>query len=374
MRISYATDFRFEPHTAPAQHVDVVCRQLAKRDHEVTLFAPSIPVDGPLPYTVVRTREAQRLRTAVVQPALLAALVAAGRRRRPDAIYARQGQLNVAPALAARLLRVPLVSEVNGRLLAESRQVAVDPLGRLLHATRALELVERFTVAAASRLVCVSDGIRVDLATRHPRAANRMVTVPNGVDGDRFRPGDRDAARAEMGLEPAARWACFVGALQVWQAVDQMIDAIALLGSEPGPPWHLLVVGDGPEGERLRDHARRSGAAERIVFTGAIPQDRVPIAIAAADVCLYYPVRARGEGASPFKVYEYLACGRPVVAADLAGVRDEFDTAVVPCAPEDPSALAGVLRVFDGTASAPTGHVRTWDDVGDELDELLRSL
>jgi glycosyltransferase involved in cell wall biosynthesis len=374
MRISYATDFHFEPHTAPAHHVDVVCRQLASRGHEVTLFAPSVPVDGAVPYTVVRTRDARRLRTAVVQPALLAELVTAGRRRRPDAIYARQAQLNVAPAAAARLLGVPLVSEVNGRLLAESRQAAVDPASRLLQATRALEVVERLTVGAASRVVCVSAGVRDDLASRHPRSASRMVTVANGVDGDRFRPGDRDAARAELGLAPVARWACFVGALQVWQAVDLMIDAIAGLAAEPGPPWHLLVVGDGPEGERLREHARRSGAADRITFTGAVPRDRVPVAIAAADVCLYYPVRARGEGASPFKVYEYLACARPVVAADLAGVRDEFGAAVIPCAPEDPAALAQVLRTVDGTAAVPGGSVRTWDDVGHELDELLRSL
>jgi len=66
----------------------------------------------------------------------------------------------------------------------------------------------------------------------------------------------------------------------------------------------------------------------------------VPEHLAALDICLCYPTRFRENTTSPFKVYEYLACGKAVVIADLAGMREAFGDVVAYAEPEAPAALA----------------------------------
>jgi glycosyltransferase involved in cell wall biosynthesis len=92
--------------------------------------------------------------------------------------------------------------------------------------------------------------------------------------------------------------------------------AIAFLRRRTAAP-HLLVVGDGPERERLEELARSEEIAEATTFTGAVPHDRVASYVSAFDVAVVPYRRMRGFYFSPLKLFECLAAGRPVVAADV---------------------------------------------------------
>ena len=352
MRIFYTTDASLDPGTAPAHHVRAVCDQLVRLGHDVTLFAPSVPDEAATDFAVSRLRTVASLpRTLSLQPSLAWRLARAIRRQRPDVIYVRQSLLDAAPGLVALVTGIPLVAEVNGRLLAEWDQTESGALGRLA-SKRVLPVLQRFNLRAASAVVCVSAGIKTDLDERYRRAAGKTETVANGVDVNVFTPTGRDRARSALGLDPEARYACFVGALQPWQGLDQVVTAFDHLRSSP---WRLLVVGDGVERERLAALVARLGLDDTVTFTGRLPVPGVVAHIGAADVCLYYPDRARGEGASPFKVYEYLACRRPVVAADLPGIRREFGDRLVYCDAEAPPALAKALVDLPAGAAARRG-------------------
>jgi glycosyltransferase involved in cell wall biosynthesis len=92
--------------------------------------------------------------------------------------------------------------------------------------------------------------------------------------------------------------------------------------------------------------------AEHFLFPGAVSQEEVAIYINAMDVCVAPFTRSRNEriGLSPLKIYDYMACGKPVVASDIKGVGDllqEYEVGI-PVTPEDPDLLArGVLLALN---------------------------
>ena len=93
------------------------------------------------------------------------------------------------------------------------------------------------------------------------------------------------------------------------------------------------------------------GVADSFIFTGVVHYDRVPLYINASDLCVAPFIVARNAkiGLSPLKLYEYMACGKPVVAAAIGGVTDllEASKGGIPVPPEDPDALArAVLKLL----------------------------
>jgi glycosyltransferase involved in cell wall biosynthesis len=110
----------------------------------------------------------------------------------------------------------------------------------------------------------------------------------------------------------------------------------------------LVVVGDGPQREELARRAAELGIAGQVSFTGAVPYSDTPLYMASFDVCAApFPASQRNSriGGSPLKVYEYAACGRPVVVSTALPIWREIAEAeaglTVP--PGDPEALAAAL-------------------------------
>jgi glycosyltransferase involved in cell wall biosynthesis len=130
-----------------------------------------------------------------------------------------------------------------------------------------------------------------------------------------------------------------VGTLKPWHGVDTLVRAVATLGDV-----HLRVVGDGPEGEGLRELAQRLGLADRVVFTGAVDPASLPAELARVHVAAA-PYPEPDGYFSPLKVFEYLAAGRPVVASRSGQLREVLthghDALLVP--PGDQGALVAAL-------------------------------
>jgi glycosyltransferase involved in cell wall biosynthesis len=144
------------------------------------------------------------------------------------------------------------------------------------------------------------------------------------------------------------------------QALAQLSDTRAVIaGGHPAEP----------DLDRLRGLARQLGVADRVTFTGMIPRKDVPALLADADVLAmpYFSTPVIERYSSPLKLFEYMAAGRPIVASNLASVRevlkDGVNARLVP--PADPAALAAVIRtVFDDRAFAERIARRAFEDVG----------
>jgi glycosyltransferase involved in cell wall biosynthesis len=174
----------------------------------------------------------------------------------------------------------------------------------------------------------VADAVARALSRPPPRV------ILNGVDTDRFSPGDRIAARRALGLPDHGRIIGIAARLERVKGVDLAIDALA---SVPGAL--LAIAGGGSERESLQMQAASLGLAERVRFLGHL-DDTLPLYRAIDLLCL--PSRAEGL---PLALLEAQSTGTPVVAMRVGGVSAGVDPATgVLVDPEQPGALARALQ------------------------------
>jgi len=368
-------------------HPFEVCEGLIRRGHSVTLLTPSFrPPLEPVGFQTVRTR-AQRL--PLVANALHYALAfpylaqRTARGRVPDVVYAR-----VHPpdwALVAALKRgfgVPFVAEVNDALAAEWR---LGGLGRWKLALATT--LSRRLLALADAVITVTEELRGVLLQEYDLRPDRVHVVPNGTNVDLFRPLDPADCRRRLGLPPDRPVVCFAGGLRTWHGVAQAVAMLPAL-RDRAPDALLLIVGDGPEREALAAQAAALGVSGQARFTGRVARARVPEHLGAADVCVapWLPGRNTLTGLSPLKIFDYMACARPIVTTDVGGmtalVGGPRAGVVVPA--EDPVALAAAcgdllddqaLRTELGANGRRAAEERySWDRIAGQVDVICRSV
>ena len=225
----------------------------------------------------------------------------------------------ISGAVAHRLkheLDVPLVATFHtlARTKAEAG-ILDDPEER--------SRIEAEVVRCADVLVVSTPDERAALIERDADA-DRVEVIAPGVDHTLFSPGDRAAARARLGLPTDRPVLLFVGRIQALKGVDL---ALGCLGAVRDRRTELVVVG-GPSGAggpaeltRLQTLAGQLGVAERVRWVPPVRHDRLADWYRAADVCLV-PSRTESFG---LVALEAAACGTPVVAANVGGLRTLVD-------------------------------------------------
>ena len=142
--------------------------------------------------------------------------------------------------------------------------------------------------------------------------------VPCGVDIDLFRPLDQARVRQRLGLPLSEPIVLFVGRIEPLKGIDTLLRAVAQIQT----PLRLLIVGgdekDANRKATLGALARELGIADRVEFVDAVGHDRLPLFYNAADVCVV-PSHYESFG---LVALEAMACGVPVVASSVGGLRD----------------------------------------------------
>ncbi|MBG0855161.1 glycosyltransferase [Streptomyces spinoverrucosus] len=255
---------------------------------------------------------------------------------RPALVHAHSAKAGLAGRLAVRG-RIPTVFQPH----AWSFEAVGGPTAAL--AVR----WERFGARWAHRTVCVSEAERRTGLRAGVHA--RWAVVPNGIDAERFRPAAAGPVRASLGTDgdPGAPLVVCVGRLCRQKGQDVLLAAWPSVARRV-PGARLVLVGDGPDRERLR-------GPEPVLFAGAVA-DPVPWYQAADLVVL--PSRWEGMALAPL---EAMACGRPVVTTDVDGARESLPPALVPhclVPPEDPPALADAVTalLLDPLLRESLGH------------------
>ena len=187
---------------------------------------------------------------------------------------------------------------------------------------------------AATRPVLVADAPDVAASVQAALGGAAPRVVLNGVDGDRFRPRDRAAARTALGLPQGVPVIGIAARLEWVKGVDVAIEALARMQGEA----LLAIAGAGSEEAALRAQAAAMGVAERVRFLGLV-----------GDTARFYPaldvlcVPSRAEGL-PLAPLEAQACGVRVVGSRVGGVVTALCPTTGHLVPaEDPAALAAAL-------------------------------
>ncbi|HUA11759.1 MAG TPA: glycosyltransferase family 4 protein [Solirubrobacteraceae bacterium] len=185
---------------------------------------------------------------------------------------------------------------------------------------RALGLMKRsferlFVALNRSALfVCVSEGVADEMRRFYPRAADRVLTIHNGVDAGEFRPGAMHAQarslRERHGIGDERLVACFVARGWGHKGLGELIEALS-----SAPAWDLLVAGTGDE-QAYRHLAERCGVADRVHWLGVTSE--IQTVYEAADA---FVLPSSYETFS-LVAYEAAASGIPVLATPVNGVRE----------------------------------------------------
>ncbi|MEA2528732.1 MAG: D-inositol-3-phosphate glycosyltransferase [Thermomicrobiales bacterium] len=198
---------------------------------------------------------------------------------------------------------------------------AVSPIGQ--HETALRVRIESQLVGLADSLIAANPDERADLIWRQRTRAEKICTIPPGVDVDLFTARDRGICRAALGIPTDERVVLFVGRVDPIKGIDTLLCTAAAL-DRAGTEATILFVGgdldaDGEPTGPLREvvaEASKLNVVSRFRFVGSQPQERLPLFYGAADAVVV-PSRYESFG---LVAVEAMACGRPVVASRAGGL------------------------------------------------------
>lgn len=230
------------------------------------------------------------------------------KQRPPDILYERYNSFLTAGLRLKRRLGIPMLAEVNAPIVQERRQLGSLALNRLA------ERMERAVWLGADAVLPVSDAL-ADFLRAAGVPEERIHVIPNGVHIEAFTGERDDRVKAELGLAGKTVFG-FVGFVRPWHGLERVLEVFARLDD---PALHLLIVGEGPASPQLKNRARALGLADRLTFTGNRPHGEIPRLLRAVDVALQPDVTPY---ASPLKLFEYMAAGSAIIAADRPNIRE----------------------------------------------------
>lgn len=373
MRILYFADIRFPLERANGIQTMETCHALAMRGHEVRLVVrPDTQSPARDPFEYYGLPPSNRLvveRAPVVGPGfarrvayLSFALGRAIGSARADVLLTRD------LGAADLLRRVPVT--LRAKLVFESHGYAPDVAAAMPELVsgaatpsagklKRLEAREAAVWRGADGYVTITAGLAGTLEEKFgPRA--RTAVVPDGVRLNAARPSAPDPTGAPV--------VGYAGHLYPWKGADVLLEAVARTSGVTA----LIVGGHDAEGDRSRLEARAAqlGISQRVTFTGHVAPAQVPALLQRASfLALPNPASAISTRfTSPLKLFEYMAAGRPIVASDLAALREvlQHEKNALLVRPGDPDALAaGIQRLIADPALSARLAQQALDDVSE---------
>ncbi len=302
------------------------------------------------------------------------------RRMKVDAIYARQSDFTFVPLIVSYYFRIPYFVEVNGLITEEMKLMRTSKL-RISIA----KVSEKLGYQHAKKIVAVTPGVKKAIKQLYDIPEEKIAVIENGANIDLFRPVSKEEARKQLNLLQDEMYISFVGNFAPWQGIEYLIHAAQGVLSV-FPQACFLMVGDGIMKEEWMALAEKLGVSRRFFFTGCVPYQDVHLYISASDVCVAPFRKGRNEkiGLSPLKLYEYLACERPVVCSRIPNIEflEQQNTGIL-VESENPEELAkAIIRLFcnkqlreemgkNGRRYVMQNH--SWEAIGKKVEEMIET-
>ena len=180
---------------------------------------------------------------------------------------------------------------------------------------RLVEFLERLTYRLAAVAIEMNDSYRAIARRRGGMAAADVFVVRSAPDAGRF-----------AGARPDDRWkngrkflVGYVGVMNIQDGLDNLVNAARLIiTGQHRDDIQFVLVGAGPELDRLSTRVSALGLEDQVVFTGRLPDAELGAVLATADVCVSPDGPSQMNDISTMnKVLEYMSLGKPVVQFDL---------------------------------------------------------
>lgn len=220
------------------------------------------------------------------------------------------------------ILHGTLGTELRTRLRDTQSPRGIYRLARFLRHLPAHTRLWRRAGHTVTRWIAISAQIATNWHREIGVPNQRIATVPNGINTERFAPNQaaRIATRAKLGIAENDLLLISIGRLEQNKGVHIAVQALAHL--PPHHRAHLLVIGDGSYRPTLERMITAAGLNTHIQLLGYRPNDELPHYLAAADLFVMPSLCHEGF---PLTILEALATGLPVLATHIGGIPDAID-------------------------------------------------
>jgi len=314
---------------AQGVHVIEIANSLAELGHDVTVFAS-------LSHELGYSEDSIRILTTISSGGLFSTiqreiklirdLYHARTHKTKVVIYIRHYLLCIFPAIFGRLLRIPVIIEVNGMYL-EDREVSRAYPEIILNYPVILQFTEfllrqiiNLGFALSNGVIVVSLGLIEYLNTQHKVSINKIKHCPNGVNISNFEFLDGIQCREQLKLDLDKKYLGFIGSLTPWQGIDCVIRAFASKRKEY-PDLRLLIVGSGEIEADLKKLVDELRLSSNVFLLGPVSHSKARLYTGAVDftVAPYTLKYGQVMAGSGIKMLESLAAGRPIITSRLPG-------------------------------------------------------
>jgi len=299
-------------------HVRETCRSLQEAGHEAFVVAASRGSDISeyrnieiIEVPPIRLRWlGSDLRQWLFNRGLTHTLNRLAKERAPDVLYERYSLYSTAGMHLAKRFQLPRILEVNALLVEEQIH--------RIHFPRLATWMENRIVRSAPAVIVVSKPLRDAFIGRgvNPR---QITIMPMAVDVGRFHPDvEPTDVRSRFHLNNRTIVG-YTGTLTAWHGIDLLYEVAERFKALEENICVVVIGGDKGKVDDHRERVQSRRLGDYLIFVGSVPYTEVPHYISAMDIAV---VPGSIEWASPAKLFEYQAMGKPTVAPRLVPVAD----------------------------------------------------
>ena len=241
---------------------------------------------------------------------------------------------------------------------------------------------EQEVIDSCHRIIASTAKEKEYLIKHYGASQDKIAVIPCGVNLDLFKPVDKETARKELGMDHQ-KVILFVGRIDPLKGLEHLLGALTYMDGEK-PPLLMIVGGDEHsqgQVQLLQSMAKDLRIEKWVSFIGSVAQDRLPLFYSAADICAI-PSYYESFG---MVALESLACGTPIVASDVGGMRYMVSQDEMGRIASDNSSrhLAGAISELLIRAEGNERHIKTrrarmtefsWAAIADRMLQEYNSL
>ena len=181
---------------------------------------------------------------------------------------------------------------------------------------------EKFVTSNVSKVLCSAPQL-INYAIEMGAKEKNVEYFPLGFDPQVFKPMVKDQQLAhDLGISDNDKVILFVGTIYEFSGLENIIQKFGNI-KDKIKGIKFLIVGGGPNFEKIKSLVNKKKLSSDVILTNFKPQHEIPKFISLADVCINsFEINKITDRIIPIKIFEYLACGKPVLSTPLKGTMD----------------------------------------------------
>jgi len=241
-------------------------------------------------------------------------------KQKPDCIYFRETS-SLTPFIFSKLFSIQLLVEINGWILQELKESGYGGLK-----FQYIKWIQELNYKFANKLIPVSQGLQELIIEKYGVSRNKIQVIENGTNPDIFHPIETFEARKIVSIPQDKKIIGFIGSCYHYHGIQFLIHAAKQLVIKYDD-LYFVIAGDGEERENWIKLVKELNLAKYFAFSGKVPFADAKYYINSYDICVapWHLEKLQYNSLSPMKLFDYLACEKPVICSPIANIKKIMD-------------------------------------------------